>query len=211
MNSLARTLLDPLGLRRPAFLAVLLPGLALGGLVGCSGSDNNLVTPVIGSFKPASGTCLPTGTTVTVTGSGFLSGAGITSLSVGGATVPSGYLYNDSQITFTLPPAAVTGVIAVSTSGGNASSTGSPFVVVPQITGIAPTPGVPGQPVTITGAGFADITQTLFGTVQEFAYSNIVPNSFTTTLPATLTGASVSVTVTAGGATSAAYTYTLAE
>ena len=73
------------------------------------------VIPVLSSFIPASG---PVGTTVTITGSGFIGTTRVTF----GSVKATHYNVNSAgtQITATVPTGAVTGNIAVTTPGGTA-------------------------------------------------------------------------------------------
>ncbi|MDO7877457.1 FG-GAP-like repeat-containing protein [Hymenobacter sp. ASUV-10] len=76
-----------------------------------------ILAPTIASFTPASGAV---GTTVTVTGANL---TGATALTLNGVTV-NGFTVNGTgtSITFTVPNGASTGLIAVTTPGGTATS-----------------------------------------------------------------------------------------
>jgi uncharacterized repeat protein (TIGR03803 family) len=74
------------------------------------------VTPVASSFTPTSG---PVGTSVVITGNSF---TGATKVTFGGVAATVFTVNSYSQITATVPAAAVTGKIQVSTPGGTASS-----------------------------------------------------------------------------------------
>jgi len=74
------------------------------------------VTPVASSFAPTSG---PVGTSVVITGNSF---TGATKVTFGGVAATVFTVNSYSQITATVPAAAVTGKIQVSTPGGTASS-----------------------------------------------------------------------------------------
>jgi hypothetical protein len=99
-------------------------------------------------------------TLITVTGSGFEPGGSIavTGAAVGGVAATSkGTVTSDTQLTFTVPAAAVTGVVSVTTLGGSASFP-LVFTVVPGFAGILPASGPAGTPVTVTGTGLMGIT-----------------------------------------------------
>jgi len=82
------------------------------------------VLPAITSFTPASG---PVGTVVTITGNNL---KGATKVTFGGVKVTSFSVTSDTQITATVPTAAVTGKIQVTTPGGTATSSTN-FTVTP--------------------------------------------------------------------------------
>jgi hypothetical protein len=90
--------------------------------------------PVLASFSPAAG---PIGTTVVLTGSGFL---GTTSVSFNG-TPATGFVVNSAtQLTAQVPAGATTGAITVTTPVAAAASA-TAFTVVPQTTPISLVPG----------------------------------------------------------------------
>ena len=100
---------------------------------------------------------------MTVTGSGFSSG--INSVTLGGVAIPSalGSITSDTQLAFTVPGAAVTGTIKVTTPGGTATSA-TEFVVIPAITSFSPSSGSAsaGTPITFNGSGLMGITGITF-------------------------------------------------
>jgi uncharacterized repeat protein (TIGR03803 family) len=74
------------------------------------------VTPTFTGFTPSSG---KVGDPITITGTGLIQTAAITA---GGVAVQAYTVNSDSQLTFAVPPAAVTGNIVVTTPGGTATS-----------------------------------------------------------------------------------------
>jgi hypothetical protein len=110
------------------------------------------VIPAITSFSPASG---PVETYVTVNGSGL---TGATAVSIDGYPASFSFV-DDSEIQFTVPAQAKTGVIHVKTAGGLAASATNFIVVgIPTITSFTPTSGAVGSTVTVTGSGFTGTT-----------------------------------------------------
>ena len=142
-----------------SFLSAL-PCLAVALALGCAGTTET--APVITSFTPASGV---TGTTVTVTGTGF--STTLTSVTLGGVTVPAstGSILSATQLTFPVPSAAVTGPIVITGPGGTARSA-TDFIVAPSLATLSPVTGsaAAGTPVTVTGTGLLGITAVTFGT-----------------------------------------------
>ncbi|MBF9223211.1 LamG-like jellyroll fold domain-containing protein, partial [Hymenobacter ruricola] len=125
-------------------------------LANPAGSNTNVLTrvtdvsltplaPTITSFTPLSG---PVGTAVTITGTNL---AGATSVSFNGTA--AGFVVNSAtQITATVPAGATTGVLAVTTPGGTATSAASFTVIsVPTISSFTPASGPTGTTVALTG------------------------------------------------------------
>lgn len=77
---------------------------------------NILGAPSLSSFTPSSGTV---DSTVVISGIGF---TGATSVTFGGVAATSFYVVSDAEITAEVPTGAITGVIAVTTPGGTATS-----------------------------------------------------------------------------------------
>ena len=175
-------------------------GTALGLGLGCTTPLN---TPVISSFTPTSA---PVGTNVVITGT-YLTGA--TSVTLNNLAISVFSVDSDTQITATVPSAASSGIIAVTTSGGTVTSS-STFSVTPTITGLSPATGTAGTAsVTITGSGFIGATQVAFvdASANSFTattYSVDSANAITVTAPAGLvSGTAYYLQVTASSLTSA--------
>ncbi|RZK99012.1 MAG: VCBS repeat-containing protein, partial [Hymenobacter sp.] len=75
-----------------------------------------LVPPTIASFTPASGA---PGTSVTVTGTNF---TGATAVTLNGVAVPSYTVNSAASLVFSVPANGTSGVIAITTPGGTATS-----------------------------------------------------------------------------------------
>src|SRR5207249_5111901 len=148
------------------------------------------------------------GTSVTITGTNFINGATVAF----GATAATGVVVNSSTSITAVSPATITpGAVhvRVSTSGGTSPAVaGDQFtynVVTPTVTSINPTSGPTGggTSVTITGTGFVTGSTVSFGAI---AAPGVVVNSstqITVPSPATLTPATVDVTVTNSAGTPA--------
>ncbi len=108
---------------------------------------NNVVTAV----SPAQG---PVGTQVTVTGAGFGTTQGTSTLTFNGQAATSIASWSDTQIVATVPATAATGPAAVTVNNvpGNLNVIFS--VPAPFISSYTPAGGVAGTPVTIAGTGF---------------------------------------------------------
>lgn len=164
-----------------------------------NGQGNNSLA--VSSFTPVSG---PNGTTVTITGSGFLHTRNV---AFDGMAANSFSVVSDSQINALVPASATTGPISVTTNQSTAMSS-SAFQVsntnsAPQISSFSPTSGTAGTSVTINGSGFSTASGVAFnGAAASFKTSSdsqivaVVPNGATT--------GAISVTNPSGTATSSA-------
>ena len=109
------------------YLALINTGVVMGesGISSVSGVDGLFITPVsaptaptVSSLSPSSGTI---GSTITITGTNFVSGA--TTVTFNGILSINVIVTNSGQLTATVPSGATTGPIKVITSGGSATST----------------------------------------------------------------------------------------
>jgi hypothetical protein len=160
------------------------------------------------------------GTSVTVTGTGFVPGS--TSVTIGGNTIPAGEVTvtDPTSLTFTTPahdpgPVDVTVTTAGGTSTPALTYTYDPAAAVkPTTSGLDPDhgPQAGGTSVTVTGTGFVpgSTSVTIGGNVVSAAEVTVTdPTSLTFTTPAHDPGP-VDVTITTAGGTSTpalSYTY----
>ena len=157
--------------------------------------------PTLSGISPTSGTTLG-GTSVSLTGTGFVSGA---TVSFGGASATSVSVVNGTSITASTPAHAAGVVNVVVTNPDNQSATltngytysAPPPPAAPTISSVTPNSGTTagGTSVTVTGTNFTSGASLSFGGVQA---SNVVvasSTSITATTPAHAAGA-VNVVVT---------------
>jgi hypothetical protein len=151
--------------------------------------------PAIASFAPTSG---PVGTSVAINGTNF---TGATAVAFNGRSA-SFSVTSSTAIQATVPAGATTGPLSVTTPGGTATSTGA-FTVIPppSITSFAPTSGPVGTIVAINGANFTGATAVAFNGVSA-TFSVVSDTAIQTTVPDGATTGPVSVTTSAGTATS---------
>ena len=112
------------------------------------------VAPTVTAILPVSGP-LAGATAVTITGTGFITGATVT---IGGTAATSVVVVGATSIT-AITPAGTAGAknVVVTTTGGTGTLTGGfTYVAVPTVTAIAPASGTTagGTAVTITGTNF---------------------------------------------------------
>ena len=164
---------------------------------GCALGYAAPAPPTVSGFTPTSG---QVGTSVVITGTGF---TGVTAVAFNGK--PATYsVISTTQITTTVPSGATTGPVSVTATAGNATSTGSFTVTAPApptVSGFMPTSGQVGTNVTISGTGFTGVAAVAFNG-KPATYSIISTTQINATVPSGATTGPISVTATAGNATS---------
>lgn len=157
-------------------------------------AGNFTAGPQIAGFTPGSGNV---GASVVITGANFTAA---TAVKFNG-TAAVYHVDLSTQITATVPANATTGPISVTTAAGTGTSAAS-FTVAPRITSFTPTSGMIGSSVTINGANFTGVTAVKFnGVSAAFTFNTAI--KITATVPSGATTGPVSVTTSAGTATSA--------
>jgi hypothetical protein len=156
-------------------------------------SGSAVAAPSISGLSPTSATV---GTSVTISGANL---TGASALKFNG--VPASFtVLSGSQISTTVPTAATSGPVSVTTAGGTATSTGS-FTVLPSISSFTPTSGPAGTRVLLSGGGFSGASSVSFnGTTASFAVSSTT--SITATVPSAATSGPITVTTPSGSAAS---------
>jgi hypothetical protein len=170
--------------------------------------------PTITSVSPKAGTTTG-GTSVTITGTGFLSatGGGPSTVKFGkSANAPSFTVNSDTSITV-VSPAGTAGTvdIKVTTSVGNTTAANAfTYDGTPTITSVSPNTGTTagGTPVTITGTGFLSATTVNFGATAASPFTIVSDTSITVASPAGAAG-TVGITVVnaAGFSNTSTFTY----
>jgi hypothetical protein len=169
-------------------------------------------TPSVSALSPKAGPQAG-GTPVTITGTGFVSGATVKF----GSNEATGVTVNGStSISATSPAGTGTVDVTVTTPGGTSATSGADqftYAPAPTVTGVTPSAGSTGgaTSVTITGTSLASATAVNFGATPA-TITNDTSTSITATSPAHTAG-TVDVTVVTPGGTSATsandhYTYT---
>lgn len=157
------------------------------------------VAPTITSFTPAGGAG---GTLVTITGLHF---TGATSVTFGGVAATF-TVVSDTTISATVPASSPTGVIAVTTPAGTATSA-TQFLAGAKITSFTPAKGDVGTVVTITGQYFTGATGVAFNGVAATAFNIVSDTSITATVPSGAMTGPISVTTAVATASSSTNFY----
>jgi subtilisin family serine protease len=142
----------------------------------------------------------PTGSTVTINGSGF---ANVTGVTFGGTNVPSFTVVSPTQITATVPSSVAYGRWRVVTPLGTAASPDvfTRFAGTPSVLTFNPLEGPSGSTVTLTGSNFTDTTAVSLGFVKASFVVNS-PTQITATTPAGVAYGRWRVTTSGGTQTS---------
>ncbi|MGE3856576.1 MAG: beta strand repeat-containing protein [Dehalococcoidia bacterium] len=155
--------------------------------------------PAITSVAPTSGT-VAGGTVITITGSGFVSGATVT---VGGTAATSVTVVNATTITATTPATSTSGAatIAVTNPDSQSGSLASGYtynpLAAPTVTAVSPAtgPAAGGTSITVTGTGFVSGASVSIGGVAASSVVVVTSTSITAITPQRPAGV-VPVTVT---------------
>jgi hypothetical protein len=159
--------------------------------------------PTVSSVAPNGGP-LAGGTAVTITGTGFVSGATVT---FGGTAATGVAFVSSTQLTATTPgpkPAGAVDVVVTNPGGVFATCVGCfTYRPAPTVTGLSPTSGpqAGGNTVTISGTDLGSATSVTFGGSTAAILTNTA-TTITATAPGHAAGA-VDVQVTTAGGSSA--------
>jgi uncharacterized repeat protein (TIGR03803 family) len=154
--------------------------------------DNNL--PPFVSLMTISGTA---GQTVEILGNGL---TGTTGVNFGTASATFNVV-SDTYMTATIPANGTSGFVTVTTPSDTLTSNRA-FKLTPYVSGISPTSGPVGTPVTITGTGFTGATKVTFGGVKATGYSVSAGTTITVTVPTGAVTGKIAVTTPGGTASS---------
>ncbi len=195
---------------RPDSITFVVPPTATSGLVRVTTSGGtvtssvifqvtNPLAPTITGFTPTSGFV---GTVVTVRGSNFI---GTTQVRINASVIGNFTVHTQDSMTLTIPPAASTGLIRITTPNGTATSAVSFQVLVPgrpTITSFTPTIGPIGTLVTVRGTNFLGISQVRLNTTIVTTYTAHRQDSLTFIVPPLATTGAIQITNAGGTAIS---------
>ncbi len=151
--------------------------------------------PTVAGVNPLSGPAAG-GTAVTVSGTGFLTGAGVT---IGGAPATNVNVISDTMITCTTPPGAggLADVVVTNADGqADTAANAFTFILAPTVTDVSPVsgPAAGGTPVLVSGTGFQTGASVTFEGVAATNVNVISDTMITCTTPAGVGSADVAVT-----------------
>lgn len=138
------------------------------------------------------------GKTVEILGQGF---TGTSKVSFNG-TAASFTVASDTYLTATVPAAATTGSITVTTPTGTLTSNRK-FLIIPSILSFSPASGPVGTLVTITGNNLKGTTKVTFGGVKATSFSVVSDTQITATVPTGAVTGKIKVTTSGGTGSSA--------
>lgn len=158
-----------------------------------------LPPPIITSFTPKA---VATGSSITITGNYFQS---VTEIRVGGIRVTNYTVVSPTTITVPVP-SGPSGDIEIKTIAGSTRVGG--YTALPGIRAFAPTSGVAGSQLRISGSSLLEVTGITIGGVPVANFTIHSADSISVKVGA---GASGSVVVTSGGGVASRSGYTLLE
>ena len=138
---------------------------------------------------------------------------GATAVAFNGTAAGTFSVVSDTQITATVPGAATSGPISVTTPNGTGLSAASFTVTAPpaapSVTSFLPASGIVGSGVTVTGSGFTGATAVKFNGVAA-SFAVLSDTRVNTVVPTGATSGPISVTTPNGtGTSSGSFTVTL--
>ena len=182
----------------PTQLRAIVPAAATSGKIGVTTGagtafsvNNFLVTPVVTSFTPATGSV---GTEVTITSSGL---NGTSSVQFNGTAAASFTLDSPTQVRAIVASGASSGKIGVTTAGGTALSP-TDFLLSPEILSFTPASGLVGAQVTFTGVNFTGASSVKFNGTSAATFTVNSNTQIVATVPGEATTGKISVTSSIG-------------
>ncbi len=209
---------SPVTVLSPTSVRVIVPLTATTGKIAVANPTGPATSAAVFAVSPAITSLTPTrgipgtsgtpgtggipGTSVVIAGSTF---DGVTAVRFG--SVPAPFTGNSSQITVTVPPTAMSGVVSLTTPFGTAVS-GTPFTVVraPVLSSLSPARGAVGSTLTLSGANIGTVTTVIFnssGNGNVSAITVLSASSVRVVVPEGAVTGRIGVTNEAGVATSA--------
>jgi hypothetical protein len=186
------TVTNPAGAAGAADVVVLSPN---GG--SSPGTFAYAAVPTVTSLTPTSGP-IAGGTTVTITGTGFIDA---TSVRFDGVSGPF-TIVDDTTITTTSPPHSAGAVdVTVANPGGTSNAGSFTYVAAPAISSLVPNTGpvAGGTVVTVTGTGFTGATGVTFDGAPGTSFTVDSDTQITVTTPAGTAGAADVVVASPNG------------
>ena len=188
------------------------------GVEAATGATISTITPSTALTAEDSPYC--TGTTITITGTGFVGDGPSSSVKVSFNGVAATYVLigSDQSLTTAVPTGATSGPVSVTTAAGTATST-TPVGIIPcpgressagltshikpaAISTISPAKGKTGTSVLVKGSGFANVTGVKFGGAPS-VFKVISKTTIRATVPARAKSGKITVVTDTGTATSA--------
>jgi uncharacterized repeat protein (TIGR03803 family) len=177
-------------------------GMGIGGGTNNSGTVYKLTHSTFPRFIVVQNYSAASPKNINILGNGL---TGATAVKFGPIPATSFKVTNDTFMTAVVPPAAITGIVTVTTPKGTVSTLTS-LKVPPTVTSFNPTSGSVGTPVTIMGTGFTGATKVTFGGVKAAAFTIVSATEITTTVPTGAITGKIAVTTVGGSGSKGTFT-----
>jgi uncharacterized repeat protein (TIGR03803 family) len=177
-----------------------------GGPTSCSPCQGTFFSIATGdvafvNLEPTERTAL-VGAKVGMFGQGFSSSSVVKFDGVASTTVT---LSGTTYLTAVVPVGAKTGAVTV-TTGSTTLTSPQTFKVKPKITTFSPSSGPIGTLVTINGSGLIQATSVKFGTVKATTFTVVSDSEVTVDVPSGLAAGAVTISITTSGGTASSST-----
>jgi uncharacterized repeat protein (TIGR03803 family) len=177
-------------------------GMGIGGGTNNSGTVYKLTHSTFPRFIVVQNYSAASPKNINILGNGL---TGATAVKFGPIPATSFKVTNDTFMTAVVPPAAITGIVTVTTPKGTVSTL-TRLKVPPTVTSFNPTSGSVGTPVTIMGTGFTGATKVTFGGVKAAAFTIVSATEITTTVPTGAITGKIAVTTVGGSGSKGTFT-----
>lgn len=169
-----------------------------GGTMTASNVFTYTPVPTYSSVSPSSA---PAGTTITITGTNFVTGN--TTVTVGGTSATSVSVSSGTSLTCVVPALGSGGAknLVITTPGGTATGTNAFTYIYPTVSSVSPPQGKSGATVTVTGTGFVSGATVTIGGTSATSVSVTNDTTLTCVVPTLGSEGTKSIVVTTSGGT----------
>ncbi len=177
-------------------------GVGMQGGASNSGTVYKVSSSTFPAFIVVQNHSAPSPRTINILGSGL---TGATAVHFGSIAATSFKVVSGNYMTAVVPPAAITGIVSVTTPT-RTLSTLTKLLVPPTVTSFTPTSGTVGTEVQITGTGFTGATKVAFQGVNATTFTVNSATMITATVPTGAVTGTIGVTTVGGTGSKGTFT-----